>query len=87
MTDYINSAVNPDVPDENNCYPWVAIKAGQYSTFTKPINLGGAFIYNRLNDASIVYESVITSNAVSVANYVPITPVNNGADQLTIYLI
>ena len=61
MTDYINSAVNPDYLMKIIVIHRLAVKAGEYSSFTKPINVGGAFIYNRLFDASIVYESVVTS--------------------------
>ena len=79
MTDYINYNINPTNPDENGCYKTIAIKAGEYSIFSKPINIGGTFLYNKLNDASIMFETMTTSPAPANAQFTSIVPVDNGA--------
>ena len=75
MTDYLNSSVPVSNPDENGNHKIVAVRAGQLSSFTKPINMCGGYLVNQLGDVHIQYESVVTSDMVpSAANYVPVVP-------------
>jgi len=74
MADYLNESVPVSDPDSEGNYKWMVVKAGGYSAFSKPIDLTGAFIFNRIGDASIKYEMVNSSLTTPSANYVPCVP-------------
>ncbi len=74
MSDYLNEDVPVSDPNDDGNYRWLAVKAGGYSSFSKPIDASGGFLFNRVGDASIMYEMVKSSTTTPSANWVACVP-------------
>lgn len=74
MADYLNEDVPVSDPNGDGNYRWLSVRAGGYSSFSKPIDLTGCFVFNRVGDASIEYEMVNSSATTASANWVPCVP-------------
>lgn len=74
MADYLNEDVPVSDPNVDGNYRWLAVRSGGYSSFSKPIDLTGCFVFNRVGDASIEYEMVNSSATTASANWVACVP-------------